>query len=189
MATLATFRRKRLYIDPKIQGALLIRTAVYWLLCLLTASSVLACWMTITGPARPLRSPFHDFWNEFGPSFIFAMLMLPIALFDLLRLSNKVAGPMYRIRNEMHKLAMAEPVRPIELRSGDFGGDMAEEFNAILRRFNELESRLNAVPTEAASDGVVGNDNAPSQDSPQPCEPRTVSTAEADAALELLDQI
>jgi hypothetical protein len=33
---------------------------------------------------------------------------------------------MYRIRNEMHKLAMGEAVRSIELRSG------AQEFNAIL---------------------------------------------------------
>jgi hypothetical protein len=181
---MANFRRKRLYIDPKIQGTLLVRTTVYWLLCLLTASSVLAVWMTITGPARPLRHPFHDFWNEFGPAFIFAMLMLPVALFDLLRLSNKMAGPIYRLRNELRKLAMGEPARPIELRSGDFGTDLAQEFNAVLRRVNELEAKLNG---DGNSDRAA--DTATPQPEPQSPEPRVVTTADADSALELLNQI
>jgi len=183
---MAKFRRKRLYIDPKIQGTLLVRTTVYWLLCLFTASSVLAVWMTITGPARPLRHPFHDFWNEFGPAFIFATLMLPVALFDLLRLSNKIAGPMYRLRNELHKLAMGEPARPIELRSGDFGTDLAQEFNAVLRRVNELEAKLNATSGDAKADRAA--DTATSQAEPQSPEPRVVTTADADSALELLNQ-
>ena len=186
---MAKFKRKRLYIDPKIQGAFLVRTLVYWLLCLLTASSVLAVWMTITGPSRAIRHPLDEFWNEFGPAFIFAMLMLPIALFDLLRLTNRVAGPMYRIRNEMHKLAMGETVRPVELRSGDFGREIAQEFNAVLRRVQDLEAKLNAAETAATSTESNAETNEASQASPQRPEDRVPSTAAADSALELLEHV
>jgi hypothetical protein len=87
----------------------------------------------------------------------------------------------------LHKLAMGEPARPIELRSGDFGTDLAQEFNAVLRRVNELEAKLNATSGDAKADRAA--DTATSQAEPQSPEPRVVTTADADSALELLNQI
>lgn len=143
--------RKRLFVDPKLQGAFLVHTAVYWLIWIVTASAVLGCWLAVSDPSSAGRHPIDLFFAQFGPAAVVSAAMLPIVLFDLLRLSNKVAGPMYRLRNEMHKLAVGQQVRPIQFRTGDFGGDLAAEFNAVLRRFEEMDENLTAALAAAAA--------------------------------------
>ena len=35
--------RKHLFIDPKVQGALVLRTVLYWVVCLMTITLMLLC--------------------------------------------------------------------------------------------------------------------------------------------------
>ena len=44
--------RKKIFIDAKLQGALIGRIVLYWVCCLLTIALMLLCWRIITGPAR-----------------------------------------------------------------------------------------------------------------------------------------
>jgi hypothetical protein len=57
-----------------------------------------------------------------------------LAVYDMLRLSHRFAGPMLRFRRAMRDLGRGEQVEPLRFRDGDFWQEMAAEFNAVLQR-------------------------------------------------------
>ena len=84
---------ERLLADPKVQGALILRAASYWLYCLLSVTLMMVCWVVIA--ERPASST--EMWNTVvsrcGPALFASMLLLPVALIDMARMSNRFAGP------------------------------------------------------------------------------------------------
>jgi hypothetical protein len=126
--------RKRLFVDPKVQGALVLRTVLYWVVCLITITLMLLCWRILTGPARLFYTHFNDMWFHFGPAVIASSLLLPLVIWDMIRLSNRFTGPLLRLRRSMRALARGEYVEPIEFRDGDFWQEFAEEFNTLAAR-------------------------------------------------------
>jgi len=123
--------RKRLFVDPKVQGALLARTAVYWLGCVAVMSAVLICWEVFVTPGSMGESKFDQIWYRLAPALVMSLLMLPFMLFDVVRITNRMVGPVYRMRNYMRQLAEGKPVAPLQFRQDDFWKEMADEFNAL----------------------------------------------------------
>ena len=129
-----TSLRRHLFIDPKVQGALVLRAILYWVLFLITISLALLCWRIITGPARMFYTHFNDMWFFYGPAAVASLMLLPLVVIDIVRLSNRFTGPMLRLRRSMRELARGEHVEPIRFRDDDFWHDFAEEFNALAAR-------------------------------------------------------
>ncbi len=132
--------RKQLFVDPKVQGALVARVVMYWVVCLVTISLMLLCWRIVTGPARPVYTHFDDMWFFYGPAAVASFLLLPLVIIDIVRLSNRFTGPMLRLRRSMRALGRGEHVSPLEFRDGDFWQDFAEEFNRVLVRVQSASS-------------------------------------------------
>ena len=129
------FARKRLFVDPKVQGALVIRAVVYWVVCLITMALMLLCWrILVSGPARLPHTHLDEMWFFHGPAVIASFVLLPLVIMDVIRLSNRFAGPMLRLRRQMRELARGEHVDPIRFRDGDFWQDFADEFNSVVAR-------------------------------------------------------
>ena len=129
--------RKHLFIDPKVQGALVGRVVLYWSVCLITMTLMLLCWRIVTGPARMFYTHLDEMWFYYGPALVASFILLPLVVVDIIRISNRFAGPMLRVRRSMRQLARGEHVDPIEFRDGDFWQDFADEFNAVLRRVQD----------------------------------------------------
>ena len=146
--------RKRLFVDPKVQGALVARVVLYWVVCLCTISMMLLCWRIITGPARMFYTHFSDMWFFYGPALIASFILLPLIVIDIVRLSNRFTGPLLRLRRCMRELARGEHVEPIEFRDDDFWHDIAEAFNGVIHRVQNAD----AHPAEetAAEEEPVG---------------------------------
>lgn len=123
--------RKRLLVDFRVQGALIVRVVLYWLTCLFAIMLLLLGWGLLTDPARPLNSHMADLWAFFGPAAVASLFLLPAVVFDLLRLSNRFAGPMFRLRQSMHDLAQGKPVDTVRFRQGDFWEEFADDFNTV----------------------------------------------------------
>jgi hypothetical protein len=136
--------RKRLFVDPKVQGALIARVVLYWVVCLITIALMLLCWDIITGPTRIFSMHFNDMWFFFGPPAIASFLLLPLVIADIIRLSNRFVGPLLRLRRSMRALARGENVEPVEFRGGDFWHDFADEFNALRARIQQLSAQNEA---------------------------------------------
>lgn len=135
--------RKQLFVDPKVQGALVGRVVMYWFVCLITISLMLLCWRIVTGPARPVYTHFDDMWFFYGPAAVASLFLLPLVIVDIVRLSNRFTGPLLRLRRSMRALARGEHVTPIEFRDGDFWQDFAEEFNRVVARVQSPDSAAN----------------------------------------------
>ncbi len=134
--------RKRLFVDPKVQGALVVRVVCYWMICLVTITLMLLCWRIVTGPARLFYTHLDDMWFHYGPALVATLLLLPLVIVDIVRLSNRFAGPMLRLRRSIRALARGEYVEPITFREGDFWQEFAEEFNGVLGRVNRLQAAV-----------------------------------------------
>ena len=136
--------RKQLFVDPKVQGALVLRVLLYWAVCLITVTLMLLCWSILRTP-RMFYTHLDDMWFHYGPAPIASFVLLPMVVLDIIRVSNRFAGPLVRLRRSMRALARGEHVEPIKFRKGDFWQEFADEFNAVAARFQR--ERPNAEPT------------------------------------------
>jgi len=132
--------RRQLFVDPKVQGALILRVVLYWIVCLVTITLMLLCWRIVTGPARPFYSHFDEMRFHFGPALV-ASLLLPLVVYDIVQMSNRFCGPLFRLRRYMRALGRGEHVEPISFREGDFWQEFAQEFNAVLARVQRSRVR------------------------------------------------
>jgi hypothetical protein len=144
-------QRKQLFVDKQVQGVLLARVVLYWAFCLITVVLLLLCWRILTGPSRDLHVHLDYLWFHYRPILIAAAVLLPMLVLDTLRLSNRFAGPMMRLKRGLKRLADGHPdVAPIHFRKGDFWHEYADEFNRVLQRMQELQGarRLVTLPSE-----------------------------------------
>lgn len=125
-------RRQKLLVDAKVQGTLISRAVLYWLYCLLSVTLLITCWSVLTQPPATSFELLQLMWSACGPTLFGSAIVMPIVLVDLLRVSNRFAGPIHRMRREMRKLASGEAVQPVQVREGDFWFDFAEDFNRIV---------------------------------------------------------
>lgn len=137
-------KRKRLYIDPQVQGALLRRTFFYWAFGVLGLLGLLTVWEVFQDPRLTLGEAFYDCLVQNIPVLVISLILLPIVMYDTLKTSNRVTGPLYRLRQEMKKLAsgQGEEVHPLRFRDGDFWGDLADEYNRILNQVRTQDDRM-----------------------------------------------
>ena len=168
--SLNKFTRKQLFVDPKVQGTLIFRVIAYWVLCVVAISLMLLCWRIITGPARMPFTHLDDMWFHFGPALIASFFLLPLVIYDIVRTSNRFAGPLFRLRRTMRQLANGEHVKPIRFRGSDFWQDLAEDFNAVARRVQGDETQHGETQ---------GNENSDTKEKPvaenEPAETATKS--------------
>lgn len=124
--------RKQLYMGSKVQVALLSRVVMYWCAYMGAIAAFVLIWRIVTGPARLFYTHFEDMWFHFGPAVIASLILLPLLLWDMLRVSNRFVGPLTRMRMHFRMGARGEQVPPVHFREGDFWHEVSEEFNALM---------------------------------------------------------
>lgn len=142
--------RKQVFVDRALQGALVFRTVWYAVACVVLVTLLLLAWRILFGPARPFYAHLDDMWYFFGPALVAAVCVIPIVIMDMARFSNRFAGPVFRLRGAMRRLANGEPVESIQFRDGDFWKSFAEDFNEVAR---VVEAARNA---DAGDDALNG---------------------------------
>ncbi|MFH1919301.1 MAG: hypothetical protein ABIP48_05365 [Planctomycetota bacterium] len=155
--------RKRLFVDPKVQGALVMRVLLYWVVCLITIMLMLLCWSVLRTP-RIFYTHFDDMWFHYGPALVASFVLLPMVIVDIIRLSNRFTGPLVRLRRSMRAMARGEHVEPIHFRENDFWQEFAEEFNAVVARVQGETRQLDSASQTVAA-------KAPQEAEPEEAEP------------------
>lgn len=149
--------RKRLLVDPKVQGHLLLRIVVYWFLSMVVASLVMVWWGiadSANGTTFDL-SRFAAHWRQYALMGIVAsVLVLPVLLVDTVLSSNRFVGPALRIRRSMRELATGQPLTPLGIRNGDMWKGMADDFNAVVVYVDLLKKQA-ALAAKAAGQTYV----------------------------------
>jgi hypothetical protein len=152
-------KRKQLLTD-RVQIALMVRAASYWLYCLLTLTLMTLCWRIANSEPQTFQSHMHALKRDFAPAAASSLFLLPIVLFDVLRFSNRFTGPMVRVRRMLKRMIEGEPVPPISFREGDFWDDFAEDINGVAARLQELEAKVTAQKNERLEPALAGEDDA-----------------------------
>ena len=143
------WRRKRVTVDPRVQGRLCLRICAYWVICFLSIAFLLACSALLSDSGESSK-----LWMNYGKIASLSFLALPLALLDGLVFSNRFCGPVWRLKAGLTDLAAGKECQKINLRRGDFYFEIAEEFNRVVERIQELEATQHSasVATPDASE-------------------------------------
>lgn len=140
-------RRQQLFID-NVQRALILRVVAYWLFCLLSAMLMACCWMAWADPPGSSVELCARILKHYAPAFAATLLVMPLALVDVLRFSNRFVGPMFRMRQAFKMMIEGKEPRPLAFRDTDYWRDVADEFNrAFALRKESKESKESKEPS------------------------------------------
>ncbi|MCA9115361.1 MAG: hypothetical protein KDA79_09755 [Planctomycetaceae bacterium] len=136
----ANSRRRRVIIDTRLQGRLVLRVAAFWAVyhVVLWHAMFLHRYIQYRGElaagARPM--PFSQLYTEFVNAhtsmLLCAFLVLPILLWETLKQTHRIAGPAERIRRMIRRLAAGYQVEPLRLRADDLLDDLVLDLNELL---------------------------------------------------------
>lgn len=136
------FPRRKLFIDPVVQGAIVIRFLLYWCLCVFVVFATLICQDYLAATLGLFTDGPPGLWLRLGPAALVVMTLTPLLILDLLRTTNRFAGPIVRTRRFVRALAAGERVEPISFRRDDYWRGYADDLNAVLRRIEALDKTL-----------------------------------------------
>ncbi|GAB5405500.1 MAG: hypothetical protein Aurels2KO_37310 [Aureliella sp.] len=135
--------RGKLFIDPVVQGALVKRLVIHWLLFLtVTCVCIFAMEAMLGEPAASFAERLNSVWNKYGIMVLIMFAILPTFIYDTIKLSHRFAGPIYRLRSTFKLLAGGTKISQIKFREHDFWTEMAADFNTVLKRLEDSERRV-----------------------------------------------
>ena len=156
-------QRNRILIDPKVQWAIIRRLLMHWCLTVLTLVAIGVGAQLVYAPGG------QTFWQavktSFGaqlPLLCVMMMLVPVYLRDIVKLSNRFAGPMLRLRGILNELAEGRRAGDLKFRPGDFWQETATDFNrfydehlALLNRCEELENEVKSLSAKVEDSSAV----------------------------------
>jgi hypothetical protein len=132
-------KRKRLFVDPPVQGAILWRLALHGLVFVGVMAALLFFIELMSGsPHRALER----LGSRHAPTFVALAVLMPIFVHDVCKLTNRFTGPMVRLRRGLRDIAEGRDTSPIKFRDGDFWSEVADDFNRAAVRIRILEAEL-----------------------------------------------
>lgn len=130
------------------------RFALYGAGCLLYCAATLVLTDTLRYPHESFHESLLRSLDEVALWLPTLLLLAPIFAYDLLRLSNRFVGPIFRLRRELRRLSNGEPVTMIDFREGDFWHDTADSFNRVREELEMLRTLAAGKELPIASPGT-----------------------------------
>ncbi len=176
-----TLPRHALYVCPKFQGRVLLQVSFYWLAYhfLLWNLLFIVRYVEVQSEAggQGLQRPLIDLYAEFARGHMLivwcALGVLPLVLWDVLKLTHRIAGPLSRFRATLQALTAGRHVPFVRIRKDDLLHEFEQDFNAYLA---QLEARTQPpTPTPCTP--------APEPIAPPLAETQAIDLAELDLLL------
>jgi hypothetical protein len=149
-------KRARKYVDRNVQGGLLTRMAIHWGVFFFSSAFAYIVVQAIVSPnGTSFLQRVQNSITEFSLLGLLMLTLMPAFLLDVVRFSNRFAGPVVRLRRFLRELGENGEVPPLKFRDDDFWMEIAKEFNVcrerVYRQRMEIE-RLQALLNENAID-------------------------------------
>ena len=146
-------KRSKLVIEPTIQYSLVRQLVVHWALHL-TATLVLLTLLQVLlgGIFRPWQYHLDRIWPTLATLVVSMLFLMPVFIQSSLKLSNRFAGPIHRLRREFRSLADGQSYKELQFRESDYWKELADEFdNAV----DALQKQVAFEAKNANSDSVA----------------------------------
>lgn len=118
--------RQQVWIDRHVQGVLVGRVLLYWSGILIYFGLSIGCFHWWQNPEWTLSEHLGAMLEQILPCLPTLLLLLPLVIFDIVRLSNRFAGPVYRLRKHLTDLSQDAQVSPLHFRDEDYWQQLAE---------------------------------------------------------------
>ena len=125
-------QRKRSVVDARVQWTLASRVLLHFCVFIVAGAVFGLITQFLSDPFQGLNGHMRSYWSNNGPYMVALLCLLPIFIRDTLKISNKMAGPICRLRDTVDRLAKGEDVAPLKFRKGDMWDDLPEKFNQMV---------------------------------------------------------
>lgn len=129
-----THKRKLLFVDSDVQGAILKKILCYWMACLLFVTLPILLTMTTVEPNVMFYEHVGPMFKRFWPIYLTLGLLLPFVIRDALKMSNRFCGPMRRVLNELNRVNEGGDFQRVEFRGDDFWKPLADAINEFAEK-------------------------------------------------------
>ncbi|MEJ7594325.1 MAG: hypothetical protein WKF77_22540 [Planctomycetaceae bacterium] len=157
------WRLKKL-INWSIQGPIVVRLIVHFLaynaatLCLLLVVYGVKVSLAAVADQAVSAAPM-TFWQQAAPVVICMLIMMPFMIWDLIKLTNRIAGPLFRFETLLSDFEKTGKLKAAALRDGDLLTDYQQRFNdfvaALHARFPETQPACAAPVPDAVTATVA----------------------------------
>ena len=127
-------RRITFFVDRHVQGALLWRVIVYWQFFVISLTAFLVCRDWYFELSSNLLAILRNVHARYSPVMFASLILLPVVMLDIVRITNRIVGPIVRLRHGLRDMAEGRPVHPLSFRDNDFWRDLAGDFNRASAR-------------------------------------------------------
>ena len=144
-------KRRQHFVDSHVQGSLLRRILVHWLVFFGVAClSVVALQSLLGNPGVPMMERVQSEMGEFVFLGIVLLSLFPAFMLDTIRFSNRFVGPIARLRRSLRELGEDGKTPTLQFREADFWADVAQEFNTINQRVQQQTDRIAELEKQLA---------------------------------------
>lgn len=142
--------RKKLLVNRDVQGAIICRTVLHWFFYLAAIVLIVVVFKVWEDPSQmAIRLVFSSF-VDFAPAVIASVVLLPLMVYDTLKETHRVAGPIYRLQCEMQRLTNGKQYRELRFRDGDHWYNVADTFNELAKQYDDQRSENERLKAELA---------------------------------------
>ncbi len=161
---MAKHLRLKKLINWTVQGPIVTRLMVHFLaynaatLFLLLVVYGVKSSLAVIADSPASTEPI-TFWQQASPVLICMLVMMPFMVWDLMKLTNRIAGPLYRFESLLKEFGTTGKLKPAILREGDLLTDYQNQFNEFVTamhvKYPELRPGVSSTTAESASTNDV----------------------------------
>ncbi len=141
-------RRNKSLVDHEVQGSVLKKVALHWFILFLTNSLALVMWVRLFEQPDALWSEtLRECFYRYLPFIVVTFALVPAFVWDTLKLTNRFAGPILRLRQALAESAQGRAVAPLHFRQNDFWREIAENFNITVGARKPIDATNVSNPT------------------------------------------
>jgi len=132
-------KRVKSVVDNRVQWTLALRVVIHFFVFLCGSAIFGMMFQYLSDPAATPAEQLQAFWHHTAPLLIVLLCLMPMFIRDTLRQTNRVAGPICRLRDTMRRIRDGEEVPPLKFRKNDMWDDIPELFNAMVAELKASE--------------------------------------------------
>ncbi|MEM6978315.1 MAG: hypothetical protein AAF539_01525 [Planctomycetota bacterium] len=141
--------RTKTVVDREIQFGIIRKIAFHWIALFACNCFALMIWVRLfEQPEASWAETGRECIRRFLPFLIVTTCLIPAFVLDTLKLTNRFAGPISRLRQEIAKAASGSTVSPLKFRQNDYWREIADGFNALIDRAGLQASDVSAHHTK-----------------------------------------
>lgn len=153
-------KRQLLWIDGQVQGVLVGRVVLYWFGLVLYLGISMFCFQWWQNPDWTAWEHSQALFEQVWPCLPTMLVLLPMVIFDIVRLSNRFVGPVYRLRMHLAQLRKNPHTYPLNFRDDDYWQQLAEPINELQRKLLVLEEKVQSLTWQLKTPGLRSQEAA-----------------------------